>query len=208
MHVDSEGVAMFFHIAAVIITFMIAAVLHTALLRMRGAQRASDLKVWAPLVRRLEPLMPVGAIVILLSGWWLIHLSGGEADWSDGWIASSVGALVVIEAIAGLTLPRRTRALTETIDRADDGPVADGLHQLIFDPVLWYVSHFATVTFFGVVFVMAARPTGLWSPVTILLVSVIVGLLSAVPFVRSHSRSGATRPLGLPPHRVGRTPAG
>jgi hypothetical protein len=71
--------------------------------------------------------------------------------------------------------------------------VPEDVRQVILDPVLWYVSHFATMTFFGIVFLMAAKPAGTWVPVIVLVVSAAVGLLTAVPFVRGGARAASPR---------------
>lgn len=79
MHVDTEGVVLFMHIALVIVSFMMATVLPTSLLQMRRTERSSDLALWAPLIRRLEPLSPESALLLLGAGAWLVHLSDGFA---------------------------------------------------------------------------------------------------------------------------------
>ena len=109
MNVDAEGSVMFLHIVVVILTFMVAAVLHVALLDMRRTDRSSDLAVWAGLVRRLEPLMPVGGLLILGTGGWLVELSDGEFSWSQGWIVTSTVALLAVEGAAVARRPRRAR---------------------------------------------------------------------------------------------------
>ena len=188
---DAEGTVMFLHVAVVILTFMVAGVLHVALLDMRRTDRSSDLAVWAGLVRRLEPLMPVGGLLILGTGGWLVELSDGEFSWSQGWVVTSTVALLAVEGAAAAWLRPRTRALTAAVSTAGDGLVPVDVRRLILDPVLWYVSHLATVTFFGVVFLMAAKPAGTWTPTAILIASAALGLLSAAPFVLGGP--GATR---------------
>lgn len=195
---DAEDVVMFLHIAVVIVTFMIVAVLHTALLQMRRTERSSDLAVWAPLVRRLEPLVPVGALFILGSGWALVEVSDGEFSWSQGWVVTSAATLVIVEAVGAAVLRPRAQQLTARISATGEGPVPEDVRQAILDPALWYVSHFATMTFFGIVFLMAAKPAGMWVPVIVLVVSAAVGLLTAVPFVRrgASPRRGAGQSVG------------
>lgn len=202
---DAEAIVMFVHIAVVIVTFMMVAVLHTALVQMRRTDRSSDLVVWAPLVRRLEPLVPVGALLILGSGWALVELSDGEFSWSQGWVVVSAAALVVVEAVGAVLIRPRAQHLTARISANGDGPVSQDVRQAILDPVLWYVSHFATVTFFGIVFLMAAKPAGVWVPVTVLVVSAAVGLLTAVPFVRGGGQGTSQRRAGK---YVGKTTTG
>lgn len=182
MGVSTAGVVMFLHVTAVIIGLMLAAVLHTALLMSRRARTTAECRPWAPVVARVEPLLPVAAAVILGSGAWLIHLSGGEVDWGDGWIVVSLVALVVIELAGGAVAPR-SGAWRAKIAATPDGAVPDDVRRAGLDPVLWCVAHAATAGFVGIVFLMSAKPSTGWS-VVIVIAAVLLGAATAIPFLR------------------------
>lgn len=192
----TEAGALFLHVLMVIASFAMAAVLHAALLLLRSARESAEARPWPAVIRRLEPLLPAGALVILLSGWWLLHLSGGEAGWSDGWVATSLAALVVAEMVGAAIGPRVGRLCSE-IRAAPPGPVGPGLQELIRDPVLWCAAHFNTAVFLGVVYLMVAKPSTGWS-VAAVLIAGAAGILSALPFV---SRPGTTASFFPPRHR-------
>src|SRR5690242_10533608 len=101
MHVTSYGAVLALHIVMVLASFMMAAVIHTILFQMRWARDVSALRAAPRLLGPAERLLPLSALVVLGSGAWLVHLSGGGVRWSDGWIVTSLVALVVVEAIGG-----------------------------------------------------------------------------------------------------------
>lgn len=192
MNVDTEGVAMFLHIAFVVVGMMLAAVLHVSLIQSRRATRVAEMRPWVPVIRRVDPLLPIAALVVLGTGAWLIDLSDGEFEWGQGWILTSLVALIVAEAV-GASLKPRTHALTVAITESPDGPVTPELHQRAVDPVLWFGAHFITAMFFGIIFVMSAHPAGTWQPIVIVVIAALIGLLSAVPFVREPGRTDRRR---------------
>ncbi len=182
MGISTEGVLMFVHVTAVIVGLMLAAVLHTALLMTRRARTTDECRPWVPIVGRVEPLLPLAALVILGSGAWLIHLSGGEVSWSEGWIVVSLVTFVLIEAAGGSLAPR-SKAWRAKMAEAAPGPVPDDVRRAGLDPSFWYVAHGGTAGFLAVVFLMSAKPTAGWS-IVITVAAVAAGVGTAVPFVR------------------------
>jgi hypothetical protein len=183
MHVTLFGVVLFLHIFVVIGSFMMAAVLHAALPALARARDVREMRAWATLVHRLEPLLPISALFILGFGAWLIHLSKGRIDWSDGWLLTSVITFVLIEGLAGAVLSPRSKALVAAVEHAPDGPVSDELRQVAVQPLIWHVAHLATFSFAGVVFLMSARPATVWS-VAIVVVGGAIGLAASAAQLR------------------------
>jgi hypothetical protein len=170
------GIVLFLHIGVVIVSFMIAAVLHAALHAMPRAQTVSQMRPFAALIHRLEPILPILAIFILGFGAWLIHLSGGEIKWGDGWIITALAALVIIEGLAGALLAPRSKKLVELIEATPDGEVPAAVRAAATDPMIWDLAHIATFGFGGVVLVMADKPSGAVSTI-IVVVGAILGVV-------------------------------
>jgi hypothetical protein len=160
MNVTRYGMVLFLHIGVAIIAFMIAAVLHAGLHAMPRARTMAAARPFAALIHRLEPLLPILALLLLGLGAWLIHLSGGEFSWKDGWIITAVVTLVVVEGLAGALLAPRSKRLVALIDSTPDGAVPENVRRTMLDPIIWDLAHIATVGFLGVVFLMAAKPSG------------------------------------------------
>lgn len=206
MHISLAGFVLFLHIGVAILAFMIAGVLHSALHAMARARTVAQLRPFAALVHRLEPLLPIAAVLLLGLGAWLIHLSAGEFSWSDGWVLTAVTTLVLVEGLAGAALAPRTKKLIQMIESAPDGEVPLQLRRAVLDPVVWDIAHIATVGFLGLVFLMAAKPSGAFSvPLVVVAAAVGVALsrwqLAKVPQVSSEvpgQRASADATTGMP----------
>jgi hypothetical protein len=183
MSLTTTGFALFLHISLVIIGLCLAAVLHTGLLLLRSSRDVGPMRPWPRLIAALEATLPLTALLILATGAWLLHLSGGEFAWSQGWVVASVVGLVAVEAAGALVGPR-SAALRRAIAAAPDGAVAPELRRRVLDPPLWCVLHGGTSVFLAVVFLMVVKPSGAWSAVIVAAVGLVgasTGLLFARP---------------------------
>lgn len=193
MNITLTGFVLFLHIGVVIASFMIAGVLHAALHVLPRAKSVAEMRPWAAVMHRIEPLLPMLAVVILAMGAWLVHLEHGDGvRWSDGWVLTPLATLVVIEGLAGALLAPRTKALCEKVAETADGPVPDDLRLMTLSPAVWHVGHVATFGFLGVVFVMAVKPDGAvaWLfPV----VGALVGIAASVMQLRAAAAYGESR---------------
>ncbi|MBV9485084.1 MAG: hypothetical protein JO246_03420 [Frankiaceae bacterium] len=193
MHVTLGGFVLFLHIGVAIIGFMIAGVLHAALQAMPRAKTMAGVRPFAGLIHRLEPLLPIMALALLGLGAWLIHLSEGEFHWKDGWITVAVATLVIVEGLAGALLAPRTKKLVALIDQTPDGEMPASVLAATTEPMIWDIAHIATLGFLGVVFLMAAKPSGAWS-VVIVVVAVVLGVVLSrwqLAMIRSRSAVSA-----------------
>ena len=182
MELTTAGFALFLHIVFVIVGLSLAAVLHTGLLLQRAAGEVAAIRSWPRVIAVVEAALPIFAVLVLLTGAWLLHLSNGEFAWSQGWVIASLVGLVAAEA-AGAAVGPRSAALRRAIKTAADGPADAELRRRILDPVLWCVPNAITATFLAVVFVMVVKPSGLWSAVLIAVIA-LLGALSGIPFSR------------------------
>jgi len=178
---------LFTHIFFVIAGLSLATVLHTGLLLQRAAREVAAIRSWPRVIAIVEAALPALAVLILLTGAWLLHLSDGEFAWSHGWVIASLVGLVVAEA-AGAAVGPRSAALRRAINTAPDGPIGADLRRRILDPLLWCVPNGITAIFLAVVFVMVVKPSGLWSAVIIAAIA-LLGVLSGVPFSHAPHRA-------------------
>jgi hypothetical protein len=201
MSVSLYGVILFFHIAAVIAGFMIAGILHVAMQALARAQTVPEVRFWARVTHRLDPLFPLVALLLLGFGAWLIHLSNGAFAWGDGWLLTSLIALVLVEGTMGVLVAPRTKLLVRRIEESADGPIPDDVRRMVHDPVLWHLSHVASVGFVGVVFLMTAKPSGGWS-VAIVIIAALLGVAISVAQLRALAPAapgaGRDRPAAEP----------
>lgn len=184
MHVTLFGFVLFLHILTAIVAFMMAAIVHAGLPALARAKDVREMRSWAAILRRLEPLFPIAAVLLLGFGAWLVHLSAGEIKFSDGWLLTGLIALVVIEGLAGAKLAPKAKLAVRLVEEAADGAVPDAVRQAALEPWIWYPTHIATFGFGAVVYLMAARPSGAWSPII-----AIVGVLIGVAVARAQLRA-------------------
>ncbi|HET9187989.1 MAG TPA: DUF2269 family protein [Acidothermaceae bacterium] len=183
MHVTLFGFVLFLHITVAIVAFMMGGVLHAALQALARADDVREMRSWGRLVHVLDPLFPFAALLLLGFGAWLIHLSEGEVRWGDGWLLTALITLIVVEGLSGVLIAPKAKAAVKLIEQAPDGPVPDDLRRLALDPAIWHISHTATFGFTGVVFLMAAKPSGALS-VVIVIASVAIGVLVSLAQLR------------------------
>lgn len=161
MDMTLSGFVLFMHIGIVIAAFMIAGVVHTALHVLPRTRSIAEMRPWAAVLHRLEPLLPILAVGILAMGAWLVHLEHGDGvRWSDAWVLTPLITLILIEALAGALLAPRSKALCERVAEAADGPVPDDIRLMTVNRTVWDIGHVATFGFLAIVFVMAAKPDG------------------------------------------------
>jgi hypothetical protein len=178
------GFVLFLHITVAIAAFMMAGVLHAAMQALARANDVREMRSWGQLIHRLDPLFPIAALLLLGFGAWLIHLSKGRIGWGDGWLLTSLIALIVIEGLSGMLVAPKAKAAVKLIEESPDGPVTQDLRRLSVDPAIWHISHIATFSFTAVVFLMSVRPTGALSPILVI-VGAAIGVLVSAAQLRS-----------------------
>jgi hypothetical protein len=187
------GVVLFLHITAVVLTFGLAAIMHVLMVRLRGATEVRQVRDQMPLLKAAGPLFPVGALLILVFGAYLVQIAddGQGIGWGDGWVIAAICGLVAMEVVGGAVIARREKVLHEAVEAAPDGPVPADVAALIRDKGIWYGSHFATAEALGIVLLMTTKPSGAVSAV-VLVVAGLLGVASAAPFLRTAPAALAT----------------
>ena len=182
---DWFDLVLFLHIAVAITGMMMAAVLHTALIESRVAADLAELRMWARVIHRVEPLLPFAALVLFGTGLWMLSLSDGEFAWNDGWVLASIVGLVVAEGVGGLLVPRSKAFQAAIAAEPARGPVPEALRRP--DRTLWLGAHMATALFFGVIYLMVMKPSG-WASALVLVIAAVLGYVTTLPFLRPSIR--------------------
>jgi hypothetical protein len=122
-------------------------------------------------------------VALFALGAWLVELSDEEIGWGDGWVLTAIVALVVMEAVGGAVIARHSARLEAAVEAAPDGPVPADVGVLVLDRGIWLGAHFSTAVALGILFLMTVKPSGAAS-VIVVVVAGLLGLVSAVPFLR------------------------
>jgi hypothetical protein len=199
MQITLFGVVLFLHIAVAITAFAMAGVMHTAINVVPRGRSVQELRSWGVVMHRIEPLFPLLALLLLGLGGWLVHLGAHTDDafsFSDGWVITAIVSLVVVEAAGGIVLAPHGKKLTGLIEHAPDGPVTDEIRAAATRPLFWDLIHITTFGFLGVVFLMAAKPSGAWAPVFPVvgaIVGVVLSRAQRAAIAKSHGGTAVPR---------------
>lgn len=184
-------VVLFLHIAVVLIAFGISSVLHTSEWSIASATSVAEIRTLRGTPQRLEPMFPLLIVTLFGLGAWLLHLDSQDFHWSDGWVITSVAALVVLLLAGGTLLDPRSKRLSRLLDADPNGPLTQPAFDALTDRVGWTVSHSSTGLALAIVFIMVVKPTGVVSLAVTIVATTIgttIGLLG---------RQRATRQLAI-----------
>jgi hypothetical protein len=198
MHMTLANFVLFLHIGVAIFTFGVAGVLLVSMSQMRKAESVAVLRSWVRVAHRIEPMFPILVLVLIVLGGWLIHLSGGDFRWSNGWVITSVVALVLMEAYGGIVLAPAGKKLHQTVEAAADGPVSPEVRAVVMDRAVWAGSYGNMATALGILFLMPTKPSGPWS----IAIVGIVGLAGVVTGLHLAGGLAAGRAVTAPAPEV------
>jgi hypothetical protein len=173
--VNSYGLVLFFHLAALLAAISTAGVAHFAEGRLAAAETVSVARTWAALLNRAAPVFPLALLVLLVSGAYLVRR---EWRWDSGWVeAGLVGVFLLLANGAGI-VRRRNLMLKRELGAAAGGPLTDALRQLTRRDIGAIASWANTGLAVGVVFVMTTKP-GLGGSLAALAVAAALGVMVA-----------------------------
>jgi hypothetical protein len=190
MHIKTADVVLFLHIGVAVAAFAVAAVLLVGLSQMRKAENVSVLRSWARVAHRAEPMFPVLVLILIVLGAWLIHLSGGQFSWSDGWVLTAVVGLVLMEAYGGMVLAPAGKKLHETVEAEPDGPITQEIRAMVVNRLVWAGAYGNTGVALGILFTMPTKPAGAWS-ITIVAVAGIAATAIGLQLAGAGERRSA-----------------
>jgi uncharacterized membrane protein len=154
--VTSNDLALLLHLVAVIGFFAGMTLAAAAQVAAWGRSRAGEIAAVLSLARAGVLLVGAGALLVLVSGLWLIEETGRSLG--DGWIALSLALLAVagvLGAIGGRK-PKRARLLAE--GQAADARPDPAIAALLRDPLSLTANALAAACAFAILVLMVWRP--------------------------------------------------
>ena len=151
--------ALLLHLAGVVLLFSgmtVAAVAHAGARRL---SRPGEIAALLGLTRTGVALVAAGALVLVGSGFWLIEASNGFYSLGDGWIAGTLGLLVlafILGAIGGQR-PKRARLLAARL-AADGAETAAELRALLDDRLSRAFNYGAALAVLAALVIMVWKP--------------------------------------------------
>lgn len=183
-------IVVFLHVAAVILLFMGAALLHAAATGMAKATSLPVFSTWAGVMRRFSPLMGIAALVVFVLGFALLGMNQEKESFSYGtpWVVVSLVTFVVLEGLSGMLLGPYGRGIKDGLAAATGDGVPAELKAAVLDRKAWAVMFAMTWGFVGIVFLMLVKPDGwLWTSV-VAVVSIVIGLIEGHLVYRALSK--------------------
>jgi hypothetical protein len=178
------SLVLFFHVTAVLGLCAALSFEVLSLYQLRRASTLSEVRRWIQPVPGL-PLVTAGsALVIFISG---IYLALRMAAFDLAWPKVTIAALLLIGPFGALT-GKRMRALRQVCAGAK--AINSELISRLQDPFLKASLSIRVAVFLGLVLLMSAKPE-LWESISIVVASVVFGLLSSIVFWRRSVRLSA-----------------
>jgi hypothetical protein len=183
----SYKLVLFLHVLLVVVLFGAGAINHLGLLELRAATRVETVRAWSRTLHRLEPVFPVGVVLLFATGADLVHEG---FRWSNGWVVAAVVGLLAVEGLGGTVLRSGLKTLDTALARAADGPVPRGVRSAAMQPSVWMTTHAVTGIVTGILFVMVVKPSGAAAFLAVAFAG-LAGAATAMPLLR---RVPAARP--------------
>jgi hypothetical protein len=174
------SVVLFLHIVSAFGISAALALEALTLFRLRQAATYVDARRSIDLMPGLPAIMISSGVLLLISGGYLTTQMSG---WSLPWIISALAGLILIAPL-GAVSGRRMRAIRRAC--VDGGPAKPGFSALLRDPLLSVSLNIRIALTLGIALLMTAKPE-LRESISIIGVSVILGILSALSSARRHT---------------------
>ena len=152
---DGYEFAMFLHIIGVFGIAGAAASFWIAMSVLRRIGTVREMRSWATLAVWSDRAFPISSVLVLLAG---AYMTEDIWSWGDGWINTSLIALVVMGVGGALLMTPRIGAIQKAAAAEPDGAVSPELRRLVNDPVLWTTLHAFTLGLLAVVWNMTTKP--------------------------------------------------
>jgi hypothetical protein len=167
------AVILFIHVTSVLVLFATMSFEALALFHLRGASSLNEVREWLEPVPGL-PLAAMGSLLLILGSG--IYLVMRMQAFRLAWPQVAVGGLFLMAPIGAIS-GKRMRMIRKACAEAKE--INAELLSRLRDSFLKVSVSIRIVIFLGIVLLMAARP-GLWVSLSVLSVSMVLGLLLAL----------------------------
>jgi uncharacterized membrane protein len=149
------AITMFVHILGVIAMFGGFAMQQRAGGRLRQASSPTDARPWSELLMMTRPMVPSGAVMLLLTGGYLAYRMGGSQP--PAWVMVAAITVLWIGLAALVIVNPRLAAIARSLNSGDTPPAADGARS-IASAALWGGLAASNGSALGTLWLMTAKP--------------------------------------------------
>jgi hypothetical protein len=181
----SVDVALFFHICGVLGLFGAALAETTSLLMLKRTSTVTVGRAWASLNKPLEAVFPISAVLLIVTGLYMLHESDEFKTATQPWAMTVLALLVVLSIVGAGFNSQRTKAIRLGLNEALEGSLPVDLEAQIHDPVLLTSILSMTSAILGAVMLMTIKPSSAVTCIVIAAAWMLAGALVAQPLTRS-----------------------
>ncbi len=175
---NAYSIALFLHIVGAVGFFVALGLEWTGLSQIRSALTTPQVGRWMGVLKSVRKVGFASMLTTVISGiYMMLTVWGGEA-----WIIVTVGALVLVIALAQVLTAPRMAAIGRAL-ASEKGPLSKTFHSLANHPLLWISIQTRAAIALGIVFLKIAKPDWGGSLITIG-VAIVLGVISALPLPR------------------------
>lgn len=181
----SVDVALFFHICGVLTLFGAALAETTSLFMLRRTSTVTVGRAWAGLNKPLEAAFPLGAVLLIVTGLYMLHQSDEFKSATQPWAMTVLAFLVVLAIVGAGFNGRRMKAIRLALNEALEGSISADLEARIQDRALLTSIASMSSAVLGAVMLMTIKPGSAVTCIVIMAAWMLMGALVAQPLVRS-----------------------
>ncbi|HVP39324.1 MAG TPA: hypothetical protein VMS93_09100 [Candidatus Saccharimonadales bacterium] len=155
--------------------------------RLRRARTVGQAREWASVLRTVKPMFPYGALLLLVSGGYMV---GQAFKWTDGWVLVSAIGLVATQALGAALVGRWGKGVGAALGGPPDAPLSREARAAILDPAGCLGHRTIMGLVLGIMLLMVTKPPGPASAV-IAVAAAALGAASSLPILRSAAEPAA-----------------
>ena len=168
------SISLFFHIVGALGLFASLAFEQAGLFNLRRANTNAQAREWLSLLRALQRLQGPSALVLVVTGAYMMATA-----WSrQAWAGLGFAGMVLMAIIGVVVTSRRMKAIGSALG-ADDGPLTATLRERLADPALRTSASVRVALALGIVFNMSVKPAT-EGAVAALVVASVLGIFAAL----------------------------
>jgi hypothetical protein len=183
---NAYSIALFLHIVGALGMFVALGLEWTGLWQMRSATTPQQVGGWMRILKSVRKFGFASMLTAVITGVYMMVTVWGD----QAWIIVTVGALVLIMALAQVLTAPRMMAIGRAL-AAEKAPLSQAFYSLANQPLLWVSIQTRIAIALGIVFLKIAQSDWAGSLITIG-VAITLGAASVLPMFRRERASAAS----------------
>jgi hypothetical protein len=148
-------IALFLHIASLLVAFAAAGVMLVCALKLRAAKTGAEAFPWGMVAGKTPRFFPIASLGLFLTGAYMTSKGpSGAWGWSSGWIIASIVGLAAINVEGAILGGRHGKEMREALQGNGPGPLSDHVRELMNSRIGWILTIASPTLVLGVLWNM------------------------------------------------------